>query len=413
MAQRDSLGRDAAPASLLLAAMYALTVVGFPLVSTIPTILRLDSQVATVPYRVLVLGVSLAVMYGWWVRGTRICLNAAVLLTLTLWALLVARLVHGIIVDPLPGELYMPPSQLLLLSLGACFLPALTALEPPSERTLDLARRAIEVLGAIAMVGILYVGLRGVMQGSILYRLATPVLNPISVGHLGVSVLVVALCGFADAGRLTRLARTLLVILSVAVVVATVSRGPIAAGLVIVLLLAMRPRAGQRIGLGGILLRFGLIGAGVAAVVLAINHLEELEIIDVVARLTDTLQDVASQERAAMIVGAWQQFTVSPLLGDALVERRFMENPHNIIVESLMALGVVGLGLLLLSMAASLAAGFGIYRGATRHAWVALIYLQYVIHCLLSGSLLTDGAFWFFGLAVLALARTPPARSGA
>jgi len=113
----------------------------------------------------------------------------------------------------------------------------------------------------------------------------------------------------------------------------------------------MRPRVGQRIGLGGILLRFGLIGAGVAAVVLAINYLEELGIIDVVARLTDTLQDVASQERAAMIVGAWQQFTASPLLGDALVERRFMENPHNIIVESLMALGVVGLGLLLLSMA--------------------------------------------------------------
>lgn len=413
MAHRDSLGRDAAPASLLLAAMYALTVVGFPLVSTIPTILRLDSQVATVPYRVLVLGLSLAVIFSWWVRGTRICLNAAVLLTLTLWALLVARLVHGIVVDPLPGELYMPPSQLLLLSVGACFLPALTALEPPSERTLDLARHAIEVLGAIAMVGILYVGLRGVMQGSILYRLATPVLNPISVGHLGVSVLAVALCGFAGAGRLTRLLRTLLVILSVAVVVATVSRGPIAAGLVIVLLLAMRPRVGQRIGLGGILLRFGLIGAGVAAVLLAINYLEELGIIDVVARLTDTLQDVASQERAAMIVGAWQQFTANPLLGDALVERRFMENPHNVIVESLMALGVVGLGLLLLSMAASLAAGFGIYRGATRHAWVALIYLQYVIHCLLSGSLLTDGAFWFFGLAVLALARTPLARSGA
>lgn len=413
MAQRDSLAHGAAPASLLLAAMFALTVVGFPLVSTIPTILRLDSQVATVPYRMLVLGLSLAVMFGWWVRGTRICLDAAVLLTLTFWALLVARLVHGIIVDPLPGELYMRPSQLLLLSVGACFLPALTALEPPSERTLDLARRAIEVLGAIAMIGILYVGLRGVMQGSILYRLATPVLNPISVGHLGVSVLVVALCGFAGADRFTRLWRTMLVILSVVVVVATVSRGPIAAALVAVLALALRPRAGQTIGLGGILLRFGLIGLGVAAVVLAINYLEELEIIDVVARLTDTLQDVASQERAAMIVGAWHQFTLSPLLGDALVERRFMENPHNIIVESLMTLGVVGLGLLLLSMGASLAAAFGIYRGATRHAWVALIYLQYVIHCLLSGSLLTDGAFWFFGLAVLALAPTLPARSGA
>ena len=408
--------RDSVPHSMTrrvglpLAAMYVLTLVGFPLVSTVPVLVGLDSQAATIPYRAAMVGLSFAILYGWWLQRSRVCLSLPVILALLLWVLLVGRLLLDTVVDPLPGDIGLPVSQFLLLSLGACFLPSLAFLEAPSVATADFARRCIEVLGAVAMLLVLYLGLRGVFAGGVLRRLSTPVLNPISVGHLGVSVLIVAMCGLASASRVARLLRWLLMALSV---VATVSRGPIAAGLVIVLLLAMRPRAGQRIGLGGILLRFGLIGAGVAAVVLAINHLEELEIIDVVARLTDTLQDVASQERAAMIVGAWQQFTVSPLLGDALVERRFMENPHNIIVESLMALGVVGLGLLLLSMAASLAAGFGIYRGATRHAWVALIYLQYVIHCLLSGSLLTDGAFWFFGLAVLALARTPPARSGA
>lgn len=398
---------DATRPSLLLAALYVLTLVGFPLASTVPAILRLDSQLATIPYRVLVVGLALAVIYGWWVRGTRVCCNVAVLASLTLWSLLLARMAYDTLVAPLPGELFMPVSQLLLLSIGGCFLPALAALEAPNERTLDLARRGVEVLGAIAMVAILYVGLRGVMQGSILYRLATPVLNPISVGHLGVSVMAVTLCGFATSGHIARLLRTLLVVLSVMVVVSTVSRGPIAAALVVALLLAVRPRPSNRAGMAGVVFRLGLIGTGLAILAAAVYYLEDAGIIDVVARLSDTLQDVASQDRALMLVGAWQQFTEHPFLGSAFVERRFMENPHNIVAESMMATGVVGLGLLLASISASVVAAFKVLFGPGSRAWVGLIYLQYLIHCLLSGSLLTDGAFWFFGFGVLAMVWTP------
>lgn len=391
---------------MALAAMYVLTIVGFPLISTLPTLLGLDSQLATIPYRVLVAALAAAVLFGWWLRGTKVLFNSAVLVTLTLWALLIARMFWDTIVSPLPGELYTPAGQLLLLSLGACFLPALVALEFPSDATLDLARRWIEVLGAVAMVAILYVGLRGVLAGSILYRLATPVLNPISVGHLGVSVMIVALCGFAGAGRLARAWRTLLVVLSVSVTVATVSRGPIIAGVLAVLILAFVRRRRRGLGIGGIAWRVGLIAVGVGAVAAAVLYLENLGVIDILARLTDTFQDVASQERAKMMLGAWNQFTENPLLGSAFVELQFMENPHNIVLESMMALGVVGLGLLLVSMAASLSAAGEVIRTVPRHAWVGLVYLQYVVNGMLSGSLFTDGAFWFFALASLALAKS-------
>lgn len=388
----------------MLAALYALTVVGFPLVSTVPTLVGVDSQAATVPFRIIIVALSVGILYGWWVRGTRVLFNAAVLATLTLWALLVARMLIDTMVDPLPGDLGIPVSQFLLLSLGACFLPALTGLEYPNARTLDLARVWIEVLGAIAMLAILYVGLRGVLQGSVLYRLATPVLNPISVGHLGVSVMIVALCGFAGSGPGARLLRSLLVLLSVIVVVGSVSRGPILAALVAALLLAVRPRAGSRIRLFGVVLRVALVAAAIAAVAVAINYLEQSGIIDVVERLTETLQDVASQERTAMFAGAWQQFTEHPFVGSAFVERRFMMNPHNVILESLMAVGIVGLALLLVSMSASLVATQRVLRIPGNHAWVGLIYVQYVINGMLSGSLFTDGTFWLFGLGVMALA---------
>jgi len=391
---------------MALTAMYVLTIVGFPLVSTLPTLLGLDSQLATIPYRVLVAALGAAIVFGWWLRGTSVLFSSAVLVTLTLWALLIARILWDTIVSPLPGELYTPAGQLLLLSLGACFLPALVALQFPSDATLDLARRWIEVLGAVAMVAILYVGLRGVLGGAILYRLATPVLNPISVGHLGVSVMIVALCGFAGAGRLARTWRTLLVVLSVGVTVATVSRGPIIAGVLAVLILAFVTRRRRGLGLRRLAWRVGFIAVGVGAVAAAVLYLEDLGVIDILARLTDTFQDVASQERAQMIRGAWTQFTDHPLLGSAFVELRFMENPHNILLESMMALGVAGLGLLLVSMAASLAAASDVIRTVPRHSWVGLIYLQYIVNGMLSGSLFTDGSFWFFGLASLALAKS-------
>lgn len=391
---------------MALAAMYTLTVVGFPLISTLPTLLGLDSQLATIPYRVLVAALAASILFGWWLRGTKVLFNSAVLVTLTLWALLIARMFWDTVVSPLPGELYTPAGQLLLLSLGACFLPAIVALEFPSDATLDLARRWIEVLGAVAMVAILYVGLRSVLAGSVLYRLATPVLNPISVGHLGVSVMIVALCGYAGAGRVAKTWRTLLVVLSVGVTVATVSRGPIIAGLLAVLILAFVRRRRRGLGIGAIAWRVGLIAAGVGAVAAAVLYLEDLGVIDILARLTDTFQDVASQERAKMMLGAWNQFTENPLLGSAFVELRFMENPHNIVLESMMALGVVGLGLLLVSMAASLSAAGEVIRTLPRHAWVGLIYLQYIVNGMLSGSLFTDGAFWFFALASLALAKS-------
>jgi O-antigen ligase len=155
-----------------------------------------------------------------------------------------------------------------------------------------------------------------------------------------------------------------------------------------------------------------VLAIGVAGVVFAVLYLEETGVIDFLARLTDTFQDVASQERARMIRGAWTQFTEHPMLGSAFVELQFMENPHNIVLESLMALGVVGLGLLLVSMGASLAAAGEVIRSAPRHAWVGLVYLQYVVNGMLSGSLFTDHAFWFFGLASLALAKSLAARAG-
>ena len=167
---------------------------------------------------------------------------------------------------------------------------------------------------------------------------------------------------------------------------------------------------------GVLLLRLGLLAAGVAGVVWLVGYLEEGGYISLVGRLADTLQDEASNDRIAMMYGAWAQFTEQPLLGSHFVELRFYTYPHNIFLESLMATGIVGAGLLLANLAAAMLAALRVISASPSLAWIGLIYLQYVVNGMVSGSLYFDTTFWAFGFACMAVAQglgrpAPPSRA--
>jgi len=53
--------------------------------------------------------------------------------------------------------------------------------------------------------------------------------------------------------------------------------------------------------------------------------------------------DDSSSIRLLMYEGAWNQFSNSPFLGDYMLERVTMDYPHNILLETLMSLGILGL----------------------------------------------------------------------
>jgi hypothetical protein len=369
-------------------------------------LLHLDSQQVTVPFRVLVAAVALGALASWYGRGVRICFTVPVIATLALWLCLIVRLVHGTLIDPLPGSLGSPVSQVVLLSLGACFLPALAFLEAPSAATLAVARRWAMWLGLFAMVAVLYVGLTGSANAVIFHRLGTTVLNPISVGHLGVSILILCLSGSPSTAATVRAGRIGLGLLSSAVVLASVSRGPIAAALVALLLVAFRRRDAGALSTTRLALRVLLLGAVLGVIVYAVVYLQENDYVDVEERFFDVLQDSSAQERAHMLVSAWRGFLDHPWLGSSFVEVHSVTYPHNIVVESLMATGVVGFALLCFNLSGALMAAFGLVRHATPYAWIGLVFIQYVLNGLSSGSLFLDASYWSFGFAALALAES-------
>jgi O-antigen ligase len=396
-------GLAARPAAILLALLYALSLVGFPLASTLPTLLGVGSQVVSVPFRFLVLALTGASVYLWFLNRTRLCGGAAVYLALALWLLLLGRVFLDTVFDPLPGEPGMQVSQYILLSVGACFLPAIVFLQIPTVATLDLARRLTEALGALAMVSLLYLGLRGFFDGSVFRRLSTEVLNPISVGHLGVTVFAVTLAGLSTSKGMARVLRYALVVLSLVVVVASVSRGPILAAMIVALLHVVVGQLRRGLSVAGLLARIALIAGAVGLFAFAIYYLEANARVQVTARFAEVFADASSQERLQLFGGAWQQFTEQPLLGQAYVELQLMTYPHNLVIETLMATGVVGLGLLLLVLLGAVIAGVRVLAEPPTIAWPALLVVQYLVALLFSGSILLESRMWAMLFALFAI----------
>lgn len=392
-------GSDSVP----LAVLFALTLVGFQFASTLPELFGVDSQVVSVPFRLLVLGLTGLIMFGWVVRGTRLCGGVAVYLTLALWALLIGRMLYDTVINPLAGEPGMKVSRYLQLSLFACFVPALAFLELPSRATLERARRYTELLGAAALGMLIYLGLQGFFEGQIFRRLSTEVLNPILVGHLGVTVFVVALAGLPGSRGIVRTLRQLLIVTSLFAVVASVSRGPILAALVLALVHVFAGQMRRGLSIMGLIGRLALIAGGIALFVLLILYLEENAKVQVAARFAGTFGDASASERILLFSGAWHQFASSPLLGDAYIELRLMTYPHNLLLETLMATGVVGFALLLLVLFGAALAGARAVAASPALEWPVLLLGQFTIALMFSGSILLEGRFWALVLAVLAI----------
>jgi len=369
----------------------------------LPTVLGVGSQVVTVPFRLLVVALTAGALYFCLLRRASLTAGATVLLSLALWLMLLGRVFLDTVFDPLPGEPGMPVSQYLLLSIGAGFLPALAFLEIPTTATLDVARRVTEVLGAVALAALLYLGLRGAFEGRIFSRLSTEILNPISVGHLGTSVFLVTLAGLATSRGLAKLLRMLLIVLSLVVVVASVSRGPIVAALLLAIVHVLLGQVRRGLSLGGLLLRIGMIAGAVVLFAAAIVFIESTTNAQITSRFYGGFGDASSQERMLLFRGAWQQFSEQPLLGHAYVELGLMTYPHNLVLETMMATGVVGLAVLLLVLLGAMLASGRVLLADARTAWPALLLLQYLIALMFSGSILLDGRFWAMLFAVLAI----------
>lgn len=221
-------------------------------------------------------------------------------------------------------------------------------------------------------------------------RLEAERLNTITLGHTAVTGLLAALCLVGERGWKRKAVLVALGAVCATALVLTGSRGPLVAlvaGLVV-----------YSIATRKFFWPLLLAGAGAFALLSQEDNILVLRLLLLIQN--QGMYDESALERLEFQGRAWEQFLHSPMFGSGFAEAVSGTYPHNIVIESLMALGVVGGVLLVLVTVRAIRCSFTALRA---HAVLpVLLLVQYAVNGQLSGSLWGSDAMWAMAAVVMA-----------
>lgn len=376
---------------IALSGLLLFSVVGYPVVGAGASLYLVESRDFAVGFRVLVLLLSVASVG---VALARVPTGALRFLPGPIAALLALYSIR-LIADSLSGQ-FPDLGEASLYFYGTCAIPAIAVCVLATFHVPQRDGPMFLIAGGLLCALILATSQADfassldasqVGEG----RLTLTRLNPISIGHAGVTTLVAALAVYFEPGHARWIKLAIIPAAAVAVicVVAAGSRGPLVslAGVVVALLVFQRRWS---------LLAFIVAAIGIWAI-LATSYDNTL-----LERLMEVGSDQSSTTRLDLQALALQEFLDHPLLGSAYVELVTGFNPHNIILESAMALGVVGFALALwICFRTGLKA---VQQMSGGRLMLPLMTIQYLIAVQFSGSLSSSNEFWVCAALILTVA---------
>jgi hypothetical protein len=373
--------------------LRALVIVGYPTIGVIVSLIGQPSTVLSIPYRVAVLLLAIYVILQSLSSRRRGRIDGLLMVFLVAYSL---RLTYDWLFGGIPSA-----DTSLQFFIVAVVVPSIAcSLAGTDSFSDEVFAKVVLPMGLFTLIMAYWTYLLGlgfnpwVDQGGETTRLAFQALNPISLGNVGVTCMIsgIYLIYQRGIGRLTRIMSLFGVCLGIFIVIVANSRGPILGGiLVLVWFLSSRIRTFLFLPLLLPLLPFLIFS-------------ENPLILNVLERFTmDVRLDEAAQGRLRSQYAAWNAFLESPIIGKFSLDPAMGIGfyPHNVIMESAMALGVVGVALLLIILAR---AGFRVVQFFnTTHPFLTLLLIQYFVSSQLSGTIwANDGLFMLLSLTLTA-----------
>lgn len=349
--------------------VLVISLAGYPLAGLFGALLNLDSKVVSIPFRTLTLGLSLWVIVmsigrtRWWIAQRWLVL---------FFAMYMVRLVWDFAFAGLDGAV-----ETFGLFLIFCGLPMLAAGMGTLGRLPEAATAwRLGLLGAsscLLAVAMQTFGLGAAQTIDPFFtggRLMFESVNAITLGHTATTTLVCVLCLLRTRPSVRqKILLGTMGLFAGLCLVATGSRGPVVA-------------------LAACGLAYALVSRHRWWVVVMVLLLVP-PILSPDTELTQRFgtiagEDTSSLERLILQTNALQQFLDHPVLGSAYVELVSGSYPHNLVVETAMALGVPGLLVLLLVLGGAAVGA----RRQIRHGrlLVALLFIQYLVSAQVSGA---------------------------
>lgn len=305
------------------------------------------------------------------------------------------------------------PTYYWIWSVGGCLVPMLAlALRPQSIE--DTARvfssfylfTFIAVLVALFATSGTVITDVGVAQETGRMRVGNT-LNPISLGHLGATMVVLSVWAFTFHRQWCTLIMRLALLIGAGagfyLLVAANSRGPVVATFICLAIVLLSVNFRYKFGISLFAAVFAI------SIIPMARYIEDTYGITSMSRLFGmTVEDqVTSSSRLDLISSALDSFWTSPFIGYAIEDPSTRSYPHNVIVEAYLALGVVVGSLFVVILLMMGLRAFKILKRYPQYGWPSLLFLQYAIGAQSSGSLYSSTYMWCSIGLLVSFAMTP------
>ncbi len=365
------------------------SIIGFPVLAASTSILGVSSTEFSIAFRTLAAACAAILLLRW----NRASNNIALFLFVIFWTAYFFRLCLATLLDL--EDLRRPEQFYWIWAFGACFLPSLAVLVRQNTEILENIYYWLFSLSIFAVVISLISG-NTLVPGRDgheydIGRLNLGSLNPISLGHLGITCALLGICSFVSKKftkhHLWIPASAIALGLSVATLAN--SRGPIMAFCICVLFLI----------LGGVrrVRTYVIVSIFLGAAVLV--YVTQVDAIFSTTGVLSRFSGVASSDAAVTgrliaFQGAINQFLESPIFGDAIEEKITGFYPHNVVLEAFMATGIVGGIPLLVFIFLALLRSWRMIRSGSQNLWVGVLAIQYFLGAMFSGAIYSVHPMW-------------------
>lgn len=366
------------PASLMriLGWAFALNIIGYPLAGLFAVFANLPSWATSYPFRAFVALLSLALF---WKASVLPRQGRVHVLVTVFWILYVLRLVWDSLLGP-PGA-----AAALFYFILTVAIPVAALVRGSMHWDEAYTAKVVFYMGSAICGAGLLLGLGIVatdrMMSDITTRLFLDTVNPITFSHTGVTTLLAAAALlYGKTLPVSRGTLTTGVALAAGCIVLAASRGPLVALVACAMVAALAQNRWT------LLVLLAALGGAVAL------FNADLGLFSRFGDIEDFEFDASSLERLLLQANALQMFEQSPIIGVAYAEFETNAYPHNVFIETAMALGVVGL-LPLIAMTLL----------CFRNAWrllrrgrmlLPLLFIQYFIGFQFSSALWGATAYW-------------------
>lgn len=383
--------------SVLQAFALASVVAGFPLVAALSQAIDVSSTPLSIGIRglsALVCGLLFVISLTWAKGRARWWLLTTAVL---FWVLYLIRMTNDTLIESY--ILTAEPSSYWLWAIGGCVVPLIglsraryNAADAPKYFLWCFAFVFIAAALAVPNISTFVDTDYGGYEGG---RAALNALNPISLGHLGVQLLLLCIWGtfLRPAGERKLYYIALFAVgglIGLYLALVANSRGPLVSLVAAVLFAIAASKLRGKFGLIAIML-FAAV-----AFVPIVGFVDQLAGTQVYDRLLGQSQfdEVNTLARIDLYASAWAQFMRFPLTGYGIEDPVFGGYPHNLIIEAFMSTGLIGGFLLLSVMALAIYVCYHILRNIPQFGWLALLVIQQVVSIQFSGTIGQATILW-------------------